>query len=307
MELPKSWNAFELTVLRRLKFRSVAIPFTGNPALYVHIKRWGCRVATNDISRASWYQAVARIENNTERLTEADIETVLDDAYVPHHKLNNPSLRTWFSETDAWWFQNVRENVEKLPSPMRRAVALAFGMMVGDYVFSFNEQTLELRQPLSKVFKRLWENEPIPVNNGLNNTAANREARDFLAEQRTDLLYLRLPKPTNSRQQQSRWAWSEEWIRGEGNFWEHLERAQAGKLGAPIETKSQYLRMVESLLETAAHIPLWAIFHVENGFVSGDEIVDTISRIRRVDTIYTKDFSEMLGTRAVLITAGSKD
>ena len=46
-----------------------------------------------------------------------------------------------------------------------------------------------------------------------------------------------------------------------------------------------------------------AVAHVETGFISTQEIVDKISEVRRVDTIYTKDFSELTGTKAVIVTA----
>ena len=54
---------------------------------------------------------------------------------------------------------------------------------------------------------------------------------------------------------------------------------------------------------TAAHIPAWAIAHTENGFISGEELVEAVSRIRKVDAIYTKDFSDLLGVRALIVTA----
>ncbi len=47
----------------------------------------------------------------------------------------------------------------------------------------------------------------------------------------------------------------------------------------------------------------WAIAHVENGFIQTQDIVTTIGRIRRVETIYTKDFTELTGTKAVIIVA----
>ncbi len=48
---PGGWLAFELSVLRRLKFRSVAIPLVGEPDLPVYLKRLGVRVAANDPAR----------------------------------------------------------------------------------------------------------------------------------------------------------------------------------------------------------------------------------------------------------------
>ncbi len=301
---PDGWLAFELSVLRRMKFFSAANPFAGEPALDVHLKRWGVRVASNDAARWAWMRGVARVENNTERLTEADIQIVLEDVYVPRHKLLNTGLRRWFNETDAWWFDNVRAAAEQLDNDIKRALALNTGMMVGDYALAFDDETRELRQPLSRVFRLLWEAEPPPVNNSQSNTSTNKEARDFLAGQQVDFLFLRLPRA--GRQQSARhaaWAWREEWVRGESGFWDEFEGASAGRLGARVETKQQYLRHVEELLEAAAHLPAWAIAHTENGFISTEDIIETIRRVRKVGTIYTKDFSELMGARAVIVTA----
>src|SRR5256885_5262814 len=112
--LPNGWLAFELSVLRRLKFKSVAIPFTGEPDLGFYLKRWNVRVAANDLARWSSTKAVASIENNDERLAEDEIEAILEDAYVPRQSLHNESLLKWFNETDAWWFDNLRENADGL-------------------------------------------------------------------------------------------------------------------------------------------------------------------------------------------------
>lgn len=299
------WLAFELSVLRRLKFRSVAIPFTGEPDLGVYLKRWGVSVAANDARRWSHTKARAFIENNTESLSELDVEMALEDAYVPNHRLNNPALRRWFSESDAWWFENVRENVEALDSETTRALALNFAMMVGDYARSFDDETGEMRQPLSKVFHHLWKNTSAPVDNKRSNTASNREAREFLAEERTDLMFLRLPKPTSMIEngRDARTAWREEWLRGNDSFWDNERVAHASRLGAPVQSRQQYLYLLEELLNVALHLPTWAIAHTEDGFLGTQELVECINRVRKVDTIYTKDFSELTGTRAVIITA----
>lgn len=301
--IPAGWLAFELSILRRLKFDSVVNPFAGEPNLDVHLKRWGARVSVNDAAQWAWMRGLARVENNTERLTEEDVEIVLEDAYVPRHKLYNGSLRRWFGETDAWWFDNVRANAEKLEDARRRALALHFGMLTGDYALSFDEETRELRQPLSRVFRRLWEADAAPVNNKQQNGSWNKDARAFLAKESADLLFLRLPQPSRRGARHAPWAWREEWVRGEDGFWDDYEAGREGRLGARAETRQQYLRHVEELLEAATHYPACAIAHVENGLVSTDELVESIRRTRRVGTIYTKDFSELTGARAVIITA----
>lgn len=303
--IPNGWLAFELNVLRRLKFSSVSIPFAGEPILGMYLKRWGVRVAANDLARWAWIKSVAHIENNSEQLDEPDIEIVLEDAYVPRHKLYNPSLRFWFNETDSWWFDNVRENIEKIESPYKRALAMSVAMNVGDYVHSFDEKTLEYRQPLSQVFRRVCVSLPIVFNNRHHNPCINKEAREFLAENYSDLLFLRLPRARNLsvKQRMGLAAWREDWCHGSDGFWDELEIAHAGRLGTHVETKHQYLRFLQDLLQVAANIPSLAITHVEDGFITNDELVETIGSVRRVETIFTKDFSELMGVKATIITA----
>jgi hypothetical protein len=305
---PSSWLAFELGVLRRLRFRSAALPFTGEPYLGLYLKRWGVRVAANDIAEWAHIKSTAFIENNAEQLSESDVEILLKDAYVPREKLNNPSLTKWFNDTDACWFDNLRHHALSFDSPTRRALALSLGMMVGDYALSFGEETRHLRGPLSLpgAFRRVWQIQPSLVNNSQRNKSENREAKQFVAEQHdTEMLFIRLPRP-RSRHERRRTAlssWREEWLLGGDDFWDDAEKALAGRLGAPVETKQQYLSFVEDLLQTAAHISKWAIAHTENGFISTNDLVETVNRVRRVDSIYSKDFSELTAARATIITA----
>ena len=304
------WLGFELSVLHRLKFKSVALPLAGEPGLGVYLKRWNARVAANDPAQWAWIKSQAFIENNCERLTEADLEIVLDDAYVPRNYFRNPTLLTWFNETDAWWFDNVRANVERLSSPYKRALALALGMGVGDYVFSFNLDTRDLRQPLSlsNVLRRGWHTLMPPVNNLRQNSSSNQGAKSFLAEtQNTDLLFMRLPRPTRATDSRNArvLTWREEWIRQGKGFWSDLSKERNSKLDAYVETKEQYLGLIEDLMQTSAHLPQWAIEAVSDGFVTTDELVECVSNTRKIDAIYTKDFSELLGIKAVIITAAA--
>ncbi len=302
------WLAFELNVLRRLKFTSVAVPLCGEPYLGVHLKRWGVRVAANDPFIWAFTKATALIENPAIRLDEADFEVVLEDAYAPREKLDNPSLTKWFNETDAWWFDNVRFNAERLEQPHKRATALTLGMMVGDYVLSFDKQTLQMREPLSlpSVFREMEGLLPQPYDNSFINRSSNQDLRSFVAErQHTDLLFLRLPPPVvQVEPARGLSSWREEWLQGGDHFWKEFDKRRAGRLGAPVQSKQQYLGFVEDLLRTASHIPSWAIAHTENGFISGEELMETVGRIRRVEAVYVKDFSDLLGVKASIITAG---
>jgi hypothetical protein len=306
---PNGWLNFELSVLRRLKFSSVALPFTGEPNLGSQLKRWQVRVAANDPMAWAFTKATATVENNSERLSADEIDSILEDAYVPRDRLDNPSLLNRFNETDAWWFDNVRFNAERLETPNKRALALTLGMMVGDFVRSFGPDSRHLREPLSlsRVFRQLWDTFPFPHDNSMHNKATNQDVRAFIAERRhTDLMFLRLPTPVELQPvQQSVVGWREEWLLGGDDFWDEIEKTRAGKLGSRVQSKQQYLGFVEDLLHTAAHIPTWAVALMENGFISNDELVEAIERVRKVDAVYSKDFSDLLGVRASIVTAES--
>ncbi len=247
---PKSWLAFDLNVLRRLTFTSVALPFTEQSTLGAYLKRWNVRVNANDPLRSAFTRSYANIVNSDEKLTIEEIDIVLEDAYVPGYRLHNQALTGWFHETDAWWFDNVRRNIDQLETPMARAIASCIALATGDCVLSFNNDTRELRQPLSNIFRRLWSIQPAPFNNGENNTCQNNNPDDFIAETPSDLMFLRLPAAhaQSERTHLGRAAWREEWLRGGNDFWADLESKLHGKLGAATETKSQYLHLLEETL-----------------------------------------------------------
>lgn len=299
------WLAFELNVLRRLKFKSVVFPFAGKVNLGAALKGWNVRVSANDAMRAVWTKCAAEIENNVETLSGEDVEVILEDAYVPRYHLQNNALRDWFGEIDAWWLDNIRQNIEKLPSPLKKACALKIGMNVGDYALSFAEDARDLRQPLSKIFKQFRAVEPKPFDNNQKNVCTSRAINEFIAESHSDLMFLRLPRARNLplKDALGKATWREEWIRGDRDFWTEAEAAQTGKLGARVNSKSQYLRHLEDFLQSAAHIPQWTIAHAEDNFITTPDIIEIVNRIRRVETVFTKDFSELTGAKAVIITA----
>jgi hypothetical protein len=299
---PSGWLAFELSILHRLKFDSIAIPLTGDPAIGSYLKRRNIRVAANDLLQADWQRSMSVIANSTEKLSEEDVATILEDAYVPGYKLSNPGLKTYFGEVDSWWFDNVRRNLSGLSSPLKHALAVSLVTKVGDYAMSFTDETRELRQPLSTTFRRLWMQMPEPVAGGGDHSCQNLSPEAFIAESTGDAILLRLPKAEigngNAR------PWREEWLRGGSGFWAEYDAAMSGKLGSRVETKSQYVRAVDDLLDRAKHFKkAWAVSMVDSGFITPQEIADVVGKHRQVGAIYTKDFSELTGKKAVIITA----
>ncbi|MFL6212463.1 MAG: HD domain-containing phosphohydrolase [Blastocatellia bacterium] len=287
----KSLLGFEASVLRQVEFRSIAIPFFGWTRLDLYLKAWGKLIIAND--PRAWAAAVARaMLESRAALGEEQIARVLEDVYVPGVRLTNADLRGWFGETDAWWMDNLRRNIESLEDESCRAQALAVGLMTGDYALSFSDETRELRRPLTTVFWRLAGRALTAPANSSPSRSANLPAEEFIRQSRADLLYLTLPVAhTAQAGSEARAEWREVWVRGTATAATHgLERMTS----AP-QSKHAYLASVDRLLRAAAHLRTWAISYQEIGLTSAAEITELIQEHRPVRATYSKDLTEVAG------------
>jgi len=298
----RRWLGFELSVLRRLKFSSIAIPFAGQPDLGWYLKFWGKQILNNDICQWAWWMSRALVENQGETLTEEDVSLTLSEVYVPRRRLNNPALGPMLNEIDAVWFDNVWLNIQQIENEHRRALAYSTVFGVGDYVFSFTPETITLRRPLSEVFIALWRNSRHIVNNEKLNYSVNHDAHEFIRGARADLMFARFPRPEGmSALRRGIAGWRETWVRGTDDDWDAIIANQRGRLGDDVLSKEHYLQLISNFLARSKHIPQWAISHTEDGFVSAAEIGEVIKQFRRIDVTYNKDFSDVVGGRNTFI------
>ncbi|HJQ23317.1 MAG TPA: HD domain-containing phosphohydrolase [Blastocatellia bacterium] len=287
----KSLLGFEASVLRQVEFRSVAIPFFGWTRLDLYLKAWGKAILANDPRH--WAATVARAMLDAPAvLGEDQIARLLEDVYVPGVRLANPELRRWFSESDAWWMDNLRRNIESLEDESCRAQAMVTGMMTGDYALSFTDETRELRRPLTTVFWRLAGRALAGPSSYAASHCANLPAESFIRQARADLLYLSLPTAhTTPGGAEARSEWREVWVRAEAL----TEASDLDRLTTAPQSKHAYLAMIDRLLRAAAHLRTWAIGYQEIGLASVAEITELIQEHRPVRATYSKDLTEVSG------------
>lgn len=291
----RRWLGYELSVLRRIKFNSIAIPFSGQPELDWYLKFWGKQVFSNDLCQWSWWTARALVENQSETLREEDVTQILHNAYVPRRRFSNPALSQMLGEMDAWWFDNVWTNIQQIENPHQRALAYYHGLGVGDYVHSFTSDTIELRRPLSEVFELLWQQQRKVQNNEKDNRSTNLEASEFIGSTHADLMFAHFPRPEGlASQRDSVVGWREVWVRGSARGFDDLLTRVRG-FGDQVVSKGRYLDLIGKFLDNAKHIPKWAIAHPEDGFLTAAELGELIKTFRPVEVTYAKDFSEVSG------------
>ena len=132
-------------------------------------------------------------------------------------------------------------------------------------------------------------------------SAQNKSPGVFVAEATGGAMLLRLPRAEIVTKANR--PWQEEWLRGSTDFWGELESDGWVKMLRTVETKSQYFRLIGDVLDRATHLKQWAVSFVDGGFITPQEIGDIVGKHRRVSAVYTKDFSELTGRKAVIITA----
>ncbi len=292
----RHWLGFELSVIRRVKFNSVAIPFAGQPDLDWYLKFWNKQVVNNDLCQWSWWTSRALVENQDSLLSDEDVAMVLKDAYVPRRRLSNPALSRIMGEMDACWFDNVWLNIQELGDERRRALAFHHALETGNYVQSFTSQTAHLRRPLAEVFTDLVRHQRKIFDNGQDNHCANLDATEFIRHTKADLMYARFPRPQGlAALRRTGVGWREMWIRGNGDCWKDLSEQQRGRIGDSVISKERYFELIGDFLEQAKHIPKWAIAHADDGFATAAEMGEVIKQFRPVEVAYNKDFSAIMG------------
>jgi len=298
----KTLLGFQASVLRQLEFRSIAVPFWSDARLDWYLKAWGKLIFANDPSGWGGVVAHANVEA-TQPLGEDTITRILEDVYVPGVRLANPDLRRWFGETDAWWMDNLRRNIEALDDQVTRAQALTLGLHTGDYALSFDEETLDLRRPLTTVFWRLAGRAFAGPAGQPHNRSFNQPAEDFIKHARADLLYLRSPvSHTGQGGAEARSEWREAWVRGPA-----CQEADGGSKGAtPPQSRQSYLASLDRLLRIAANFRTWAVEYQEPGLPTALDIVELIKEYRPVKATYSKDVTEVAGGLRSYIIVGEK-
>jgi ribosomal protein L12E/L44/L45/RPP1/RPP2 len=296
----KSLLAFEASVLRQIDFRSIAVPFCGWARLDWYLKLWGKVILSND--PRAWAAAVSRAMIEAKApLGEEQIIRLLEDIYVPGTRLRNAHLSRWFTETDAWWLDNLRRNVEAIEDESLRAQAIMLGLQTGDYALSFDEETRDLRWPLTTIFWRLAGRVLLGPPSHPHNRSSNEPAEHFIKQTRADLLYLSLP-PAHTEQagSEARSRWREAWVRGAGED----AADEVTRLMTAPQSKQAYLAMVDRMLRAAAHIKVWAVGYQEVGLASARDISELIKEHRPVRATYSKDLTEVAGgLRSYIIVA----
>lgn len=111
-------------ILKDYKFQSFLDVFAGSNVVAYFMKTLGKKVITNDFMAMSYYPSKALIENNSETLSDNDINFLLTN---PSHSsfISSTFKDLYFSEEENEFLDRVRSNIELFDNEYKKAIALA--------------------------------------------------------------------------------------------------------------------------------------------------------------------------------------
>jgi len=203
--------------MRNLPFDTALDAFGGTGCIAHLLKRHGKEVSYNDILRSNYLIGLALIENDSVRLSEGDIESLLSAhegvAYPDFIQRTFSSI--YFTDEENAWLDMVVTNIRHLENPCKQAVAyfaLFEACLVKRPFNLFHRKNLYLRiaeVPRSFGNKATWD-APFPVHfrkfaaagnravfsNGRRNRAINVDAMEIPGHY--DLVYVDTPYISSS-------------------------------------------------------------------------------------------------------------
>jgi hypothetical protein len=279
---------FQVSVLRQIDFKTVAIPFCGWADLVWYLAALSKQVLSND--PRPWAALAGRAEIAAEGLSEEQIFRILQDTYIPGVRMSNPELRRWFGEADAWWMDNLRRKA--MEDPTIQDQTLLLGMRAGDYAQSFGDSTCDLKRPLTVIFRELATHSHARLGAHPYNRAYNLPVQQFLRDARADMMYMNLPAgQADFCGPLARSSWHDTWILGRAP--DALD--DFSRLATLPQSKKTYLEMVDRMLSSASRIRKWAVECRDIGLASARDISDLIKTHRPIQATYSKDLTEVPG------------
>ena len=186
----------------RFPFASVLDVCSGSGVVSYLFKALGKQVFSNDYMVFSATLAKALIENNDTTLSPEDVALLCDEQTPRDGFVSSTFQGLYYSDEDNAWIDTVRANLPRLPSEMKRALAMSALVRAcvkkrprGIFAYTghrYDDGRRDLKLSLKEQFLAAVEHINAAVfDNGQQNSARHGDAMD--SPQRADLVYIDPP------------------------------------------------------------------------------------------------------------------
>ena len=275
--------------------------FSGSAVVAYMYKTKGLQVIANDRLRYCHHAAKAIIENNSVRLSEDEIETLLADNAKAGSFVQDNFKGIFFAKGVHALIDTIRANCDKL-SGFKKDIAL-FGLgktcMSGKGGFGHFSSSTDYgrRQDTPDEFKdRLRKNlqriNALVFDNDKENKAYRQDINDLLPKAKADLAYFDPPYATEFSTTNYERAYH--FVEGLMTYWEGLEikadtKVKYYETDHKTVTKANASEFFQTFLGNAKHIPHWLISYRDHAYPNEQEMKRIIGSFGKQSRMKSKD------------------
>ena len=285
---------FIYEVMKDLEFNTVLDACSGSGAVGYLLKSMGKAVTSNDFLRFCYHTAQACIANNSELLSEEDVEKLLSPHPAPQDFISRTFKDLYFTDAENRFLDNLISNILKMTSPIKQSIAFAAIVRAclrrrprGLFTYTgirYDDGRRDLKFSLQEHFRVAVAvmNNAI-FDNGQANRALNCDIFQIPENLSFDLLYLDPPyvSPHSDNDYTRRY----HFIEGLSHYWQGLEILE--------KTTTKKFRRIPSLFDTKKTIyeafhrvfekyqdAIIVVSYSSNGIPNKDELYDILSQYK---------------------------
>lgn len=281
------------------KAQSVVDAFSGSSAVAYMFKTKGMQVFANDRLRYCYHAARAIVENSSTRLSDEEIDRLLEDNPKADTFVQDNFKGLFFSAATKQVIDSVRANCDALSGYKKDIALFALGKTCASGGFGHFTSSTEtgMRKDSPEEFRsRLRKNieriNALVFDNGKENKASQKDVNEFLPASKADLAYFDPPYATEFSTTNYEKAYH--FVEGLMRKWEGLtikadSKTKAYETDHVSVTKANAQDFFTTFLTSAKHIGNWLISYRDHAYPNEQEMKQIIASLGRDSAMKSKD------------------
>ena len=281
--------------------------FCGSAVVGYMYKTKGLRVVANDRLRFAFHTARAIIENDSTRLSDAEIDALVAENPKAGDFVQRTFKGIYFSPGVHKVIDQIRANVDALSGYKKDLALFALGKACITGGFGHFSATTEMarrnytpEQFREKVKETARRVNALVFGNGQPCKALNKDILDALPEAKVDVAYFDPPYATHFSTTNYEKAYH--FIEGLMTYWDGLEIDTDNKLrnfksAHKTVTKTNAHDFFDGFFAKARHIPHWLVSYRDQAYPSEPEMKKLLAAHGRDSRMKSKDHEYMMTTR----------
>lgn len=300
--------------------------FAGSQSIAYFLKQLGLKVYTNDFLNFNNQIGLALVENNSEKLTDKDLQILFAENSNPQFYNLCEKLFTgvFFEQEDSQFIDAFRSNIERLDNQYKRALAftimnrsLTRKVTMGHFAhtkaldYAADPERVRRNRSLVRPIKELFLELLPQYNNAVfdnqqDNKSFQANIIDLLPNLKgVDFVYFDPPYCDSHSDYQGFYhlleTYTEYWK--DKTFVNGVKRYEPRRYSG-FEKKNEIVQSFDTLFEKANHIPFWLISYNDRSYPDINILTDLISKYRKV-TVEKKTYINGRGGKGSV--AGSNE